>query len=331
MTVSVGWYGTSLPIIMWTNPYLGTHMTLLMALTQYTGNAIKDLVSAPRPAGLTYASVRCHIAQTSANAKEKEKNAAEYGLPSSHAMNSLAYNFYLVLALHKNKALADDMSVYWYASVVVFVSTVALSRVYLGLHTPIDILGGAVAGLTVVTAYASLQDEWGVLDTFLYGGSHLSRIGIAAVASLALLRLHPTPESHTPSYEFSTSFIGVAFGVICGVRTRIILNPNAVYSAFGLVSTPFDPLTAFRFLVGLSLLGVAKIATKALLTALLPYFYTYIFPHAVRRLWQPPIVGHPRNGLKQTPDGRDADIDATVRFFSYAAIGYVASCYVMYL
>jgi membrane-associated phospholipid phosphatase len=146
-TVSVGWYGTSLPMIMWMNPYLGTHLTLLMAVTQYIGNAIKDLVSAPRPSGLEYASVRVDIAQTRANAKEKEKNAAEYGLPSSHAMNSLAYNFYVVMALHRAGVLRDDLAVYYYAVVVVFVCTVALSRVYLGLHTPVDILGGAVAGM----------------------------------------------------------------------------------------------------------------------------------------------------------------------------------------
>lgn len=197
-TVSVPWYGVSLPLIMWINPYVGTHMTLLMAITQYIGNAMKDLVSAPRPSQLKFAEVR--IAQTQANAKEKEKNAAEYGFPSSHAMNSLAYNFYFVLVLHRYGAVGDEVASYWYGVVMAFVCTVAMSRVYLGLHTPIDILGGAVAGLAVVTAYSRLQWVSGVFDTFLYGGHAAGRVVWAGLICLVLLRLHPTPESHTPSY-----------------------------------------------------------------------------------------------------------------------------------
>lgn len=32
----------------------------------------------------------------------------------------------------------------------------------------------------------------------------------AALASLVLLRLHPRPMAHTPSFEFTTSFMGVS-------------------------------------------------------------------------------------------------------------------------
>lgn len=40
----------------------------------------------------------------------------------------------------------------------------------------------------------------------------------AALASLVLLRLHPRPMAHTPSFEFTTSFMGVrAAGLACGM------------------------------------------------------------------------------------------------------------------
>jgi membrane-associated phospholipid phosphatase len=318
-SVSVGFYGVSLPLIIWIKPPLGIDLTMLMALTQYIGNAIKDLVSAPRPAGLEYADVRCHIAQTSTNAKEKQKNAAEYGLPSSHAMNSLAFNFYVVLALHKGGALRDEMAVYWYMAVVMFVSIVALSRVYLGLHTPIDILGGAVAGLTVVTAYYTMQ-EAGILHRWVYGvGDGLTRTAFAAAgfACLILLRLHPTPESHTPSYEYSTSFIGVAFGVFCGTRAR----NEGPEEMRGLASPDM-------LIIGLIVLALSKIVAKAIFSIVLPFLYRKFFPKQIRRLWQPPVVGletRKEDGIKKTQDGRDADVDATVRFFSYATIGISAS------
>ncbi|KAG6510800.1 hypothetical protein ZIOFF_028839 [Zingiber officinale] len=56
-------------------------MTLLMAFCDYIGNSIKDLVSAPRPS--------CPpVRRVTATADEKE-NAMEYGLPSSHCLNTV--------------------------------------------------------------------------------------------------------------------------------------------------------------------------------------------------------------------------------------------------
>ena len=39
----------------------------------------------------------------------------------------------------------------------------------------------------------------------------------AGLAALVLLRLHPRPLAHTPSFEFSTSFMGAMCGVILGI------------------------------------------------------------------------------------------------------------------
>jgi len=84
---------------------------------------------------------------------------------------------------------------------------------------------------------------------------------------------------------------------------------------------------------GLLVLGVAKVVSKRLFSLLLPPLYTY-FPIRIRRLWQPPIVGTQEvtttEGIKQTLDGRDADIDATTRFASYAALGFAASLGVIF-
>ncbi|XP_042382822.1 lipid phosphate phosphatase delta-like isoform X2 [Zingiber officinale] len=63
-------------------------MTLLMAFCDYIGNSIKDLVSAPRPS--------CPpVRRVTATADEKE-NAMEYGLPSSHCLNTVCLLGYLV-------------------------------------------------------------------------------------------------------------------------------------------------------------------------------------------------------------------------------------------
>ncbi len=52
---------------------------------------------------------------------------------------------------------------------------------------------------------------------------HTWQLTVAAAVSQLLLwtlmlRLHPKPLIHTPSYQYSVSFAGVAFGVATGLR-----------------------------------------------------------------------------------------------------------------
>lgn len=61
-SVSVGFYGSFLPSLLWLGlPELGFHLVMLMTLTLYVGNAMKDLVSAPRPLGLQYGGARLKL------------------------------------------------------------------------------------------------------------------------------------------------------------------------------------------------------------------------------------------------------------------------------
>lgn len=75
-----------------------------MSLCMFVGNAMKDLVCSPRPFGTPYGAtlVKC----LGSAHEEAKKNAQEYGLPSSHTMNSICFNFYLVHYLFE-KELVD--------------------------------------------------------------------------------------------------------------------------------------------------------------------------------------------------------------------------------
>ena len=54
-TVSVPFYITFLPTLIWSGEAeLGIRLVLLMGLCLYVGNAMKDLLSAPRPFGSSY-------------------------------------------------------------------------------------------------------------------------------------------------------------------------------------------------------------------------------------------------------------------------------------
>ena len=79
-------------------------------------------------------------------------------------MNSLCLNFYLVIRVIELFELSTITSSLLYATTAVWVVWIAIARVYMGMHTPIDVIGGAVAGLFVLLSYLAFD---GLHSTFV--------------------------------------------------------------------------------------------------------------------------------------------------------------------
>eukprot|EP00884_Botryococcus_braunii_P002938 jgi/Botrbrau1/12645/Bobra.67_1s0011.1 len=95
-TVSVDFYEKMLPLSYWViNPRAAANLILVLGLCIYLGNFLKDLFCAPRPREVAErlgkgATVK-YLACKDSHAQESAK---EYGLPSSHTMNSLVLSFF---------------------------------------------------------------------------------------------------------------------------------------------------------------------------------------------------------------------------------------------
>jgi undecaprenyl-diphosphatase len=63
-----------------------------------------------------------------------------YGFVSSHAANSFALASFTILII-RNK--------YYSVFIILWASLVSYSRIYLGVHYPGDILGGAILGIVL--------------------------------------------------------------------------------------------------------------------------------------------------------------------------------------
>ncbi|PWZ56350.1 Lipid phosphate phosphatase delta [Zea mays] len=293
--VSVPFYTGFLPLLFWSgHGRLARQMTLLMAFCDYLGNSVKDIVSAPRPCSPP-------VRRVTATEDEKE-NAMEYGLPSSHALNTVCLTGYLLHYVltygeHGSVTVAAGLSLAF-----LLVMLVGIARIYLGMHSLTDVGAGIGFGIVILAFWLSVHDR---VDAFVVSGENgtsvnlsalrasnfveahdhevwrwkliknpnsFSRLAVAtfwAGLSLLLCFAYPKPEFPTPSFEYHTAFNGVAFGIVYGIQQTYFHfhTPDAP-----LVFSAELPLLTFagRVLVGIPTILAVKFCSKALSKWLLP-------------------------------------------------------------
>ncbi|CAM6128254.1 unnamed protein product [Calypogeia fissa] len=254
-SVSVEFYTTFLPLLFWAGyPRLARGMVLLMALCIYLGNCVKDIVSAPRPPSPPVRKLLATHAE--------EESSQEYGLPSSHTINSLCLAGFLLHYINEK-----DVSTFWPTSALVgvLIFGVLYGRLYLGMHSPVDVTVGAVMGVCILTFWCSIEKS---LDAFVVHGENVPSFW-AAMAVL-LLFAYPSPERQNPSFEFHTAFNGVAFGVVAGVHRTYALYHHDAVQAVPLTSVAGVQTLILRLLVGLPLCLAVKAVVKELAIRILP-------------------------------------------------------------
>ncbi len=127
-------YVVFLALYFWlVDPHVGRRLGILMGLTFGLNAALKFLFAAPRP---------FHLDPGVASAAAKA-TAGGPGFPSGHTQGSATLWGFLAL-WHRRAWLA------WIAGLVIVL--VGVSRVYLGVHFPLDVVGGALLGLALAAA-----------------------------------------------------------------------------------------------------------------------------------------------------------------------------------
>ncbi|XP_030525967.1 lipid phosphate phosphatase delta [Rhodamnia argentea] len=321
--VSVPFYTAFLPLLFWSgHGKLARQMTLLMAFCDYMGNCVKDVVSAPRPS--------CPPVRRVTATKDEEENAMEYGLPSSHTLNTVCLSGYLLLYVLSYIQSRDALTAYAGFAVVCFlVGLIGLGRIYLGMHSLIDILGGLIMGLVILVFWLTVHDY---VDNFIVSGQNVTYFW--TTLSFLLLFAYPTPELPTPSFEYHTAFSGVTLGIVAGVQqTYSQFHHEAVPRIF----TPQLPLVAFlgRMLVGIPTILLVKVCSKTLAKWTLPMVSNTLSIPIRSTSYIPALSGSV--ALKKSDEikqsgylqklffyGRQQsfDVDTGIRFLQYAGLAW---------
>lgn len=307
--VSVPFYTAFLPLLFWSgHGQLARQMTLLMAFCDYIGNCIKDVVSAPRPSSPPVKRVTA--------TKDEEDNALEYGLPSSHTLNTVCLSGYLLHYVLTHTQIQGAYVTYLGLSIAcTLVFLIALGRIYLGMHSVVDVLAGLLIGLAVLAFWLTV-DEY--IDSFVISGQNVTTFW--AALSFLLLFAYPTPELPTPSFEFHTAFNGVALGIVTGVQQTYHqfhhANVPRLFSS-ELTSTVF----VGRMLVGIPTILIVKFCSKALAKWTIPVVANTLGV-PIKSTSYIPTLNKSVAGKKLLSQHKAFDVDTGIRFLQYAGLAW---------
>ncbi|RXH81255.1 hypothetical protein DVH24_005169 [Malus domestica] len=316
--VSVPFYTAFLPLLFWSgHGKLARQITLLMAFCDYMGNCIKDVVSAPRP--------RCPPVRRITATKDEEDNALEYGLPSSHTLNTVCLSGFLLHYILSYTQIEDaHVKIAGFALVCLLVGFIGLGRIYLGMHSPIDVISGLAIGLVILWLWLSVYKY---VDSFVVSEQNVTSFW--AGLSLILLFAYPTPEFPTPSFEYHTAFNGVALGIVSGVQqTYHQFHHEAVPRVF--TSQLTVPGFMGRMLVGIPSILIVKFCSKALAKWILPVLANTLGIPIRSTTYIASLKGS-SDGLKQSGyvqklfffSGQESfDVDTGIRFLQYAGLAW---------
>jgi glycerophosphoryl diester phosphodiesterase len=203
-----------LPLVYWcVDKRLGARLGLLLLLSIYLNFALKDLFDQPRPS------------------PDRVKVLAEepsQGLPSGHAQIGVSIYGYLAAQTQRPRI--------WVLGALVIVA-VGLSRIYLGVHFPGDVLVGWLVGLMLLGAFLWVAPE---IELRLRAWTLVQKVALAVLLPLGLLAVYAN--------EFSTQ----SMGAILGLSTGVVIEMKWVH--FGAKGQLW--LRGARFLAGFVILVV---------------------------------------------------------------------------
>ncbi len=137
-------YMLALPVLYWTwNKRAGYRMGMFYLFGAYVNGVLKLAFHTPRPT------------PTPTTRVMHPETGPGYAFPSGHAQGATVF--------WGQRALEVRTRAAW-ATAVVITLLVSVSRVYLNVHWPIDVVGGVLIGIVLLVALNMLSELWERLD-----------------------------------------------------------------------------------------------------------------------------------------------------------------------
>lgn len=186
-----------MPLLFWMALPVAVPFLTNFFILQITGQLTKDFFCLPRPISAP--------GHTNPIIKLDNHFDTEYGLPSTHTIAGLLPITTLLILLRHGMEISTTA---WIAAGIYWIS-VALSRLYLGVHSVYDLIAGALLG-TGLTALLHIYGD--ALDVFLYQYAGALQVQVAVL--VVYLVGYPRSGPWSASFGTAAQMVGPFFG--CG-------------------------------------------------------------------------------------------------------------------
>ncbi|XP_030753286.1 sphingosine-1-phosphate phosphatase 2-like [Sitophilus oryzae] len=173
---------------------VGRRVVLVWTLVMYIGQGIKDLIRWPRPGP--------PVVQL------QSKWALEYGFPSTHAMVGVSIPFSVLLFTINRYQYDVPLGL---AAAITWCSIICLSRLYLGMHTVLDILAGLLLAVVLMVPLVPAVDYF---DNYIL--TNPTSPVLLLTLSILMIIYYPNSGKWTPTRGDTTMIISVCVGVLTG-------------------------------------------------------------------------------------------------------------------
>lgn len=197
-------YAVVIPFIIWNvDSAVARKMVLVWAVVMYIGQSIKDIVQWPRPA--------CPPV-----VRLQTKWSIEYGMPSTHAMISIALPYSVLNYISNRYQINFIIGI---IIVLLWCMLITLSRLYLGMHTVLDVIVGLLLAISLLIPFVPLAD---VVDRYLMYSKWTPLLFFIVTVSLILI--YPTSDQWTPTKGDTTLILGTCAGLLTGSWLNVTLG-----------------------------------------------------------------------------------------------------------
>ena len=212
---------------------LGRLLALLMAAAFYFAGAVKNLLILPRPPSPPIIPL---------------KKETDWGLPSHHALLGVNMPWYLWFYMYQNYQLEPLVAVVLFTGLATWSFCVMFSRLYLGVHSPADVVTGGILGCLLLAFWLQIDN---MVDFYIAtsNGCYVVLVGV-----VVLMVIHPDPYPLTITYDDTVAMAGITVGISFGrgfAPHRIMYAVLDKHSFASLGILRFCYLSCARFTIGL--------------------------------------------------------------------------------
>ncbi|XP_049868050.1 sphingosine-1-phosphate phosphatase 1-like [Pectinophora gossypiella] len=286
-------YATFIPFWFWNiDGAVGRRVVLVWTVVMYIGQGFKDIIRWPRPGYPVK--------------KLQQKWAIEYGMPSTHAMVGVSIPFSVLLYTIDRY----QYPIHWGAIIAVsWCTLICVSRVYLGMHSVLDIAAGLLLSSGLLVGLIPLVDR---LDGWLLT-SYAAPCFVIAVSILVIV-FHPNADKWTPTRGDTTMIVSVCAGILLGSWTNYQLG-NMVASQD---TPPYRIIWPSNDMLGCTILRTILGFCGVVATRAIAKSFSYAFVCA--------LLGKDKNELRNSEDSLDNKnkifVELCYKYFTYGMIGF---------